>query len=71
MVRKKDRGVFWLVVFFQWVLWLSVTPLLSLKLEFIFYKLEWNVFCFSSDYLHPPRLLALPDEMSTSNSALC
>lgn len=26
--------------------WLSVTLLLSLKLEFIFYKLEWNVFVF-------------------------
>lgn len=26
--------------------WLPVTLLLSLKLEFIFYKLEWNVFVF-------------------------
>lgn len=26
--------------------WLSVTLLLSLKLEFIFYKPEWNVFVF-------------------------
>lgn len=43
---KKERGVVWLMVFFWLVPWLSVTLLLSLKLEFIFYKLEWNVFVF-------------------------
>lgn len=43
---KKERGVGWLTVFFWLVPWLSVTLLLSLKLEFIFYKLEWNVFVF-------------------------
>lgn len=36
----------WLTVSFWLVPWLSVTLLLSLKLEFIFYKLEWNVFVF-------------------------
>lgn len=44
--EKKRQGVLWLAVFFQLVPWLSVTLLLSLKLEFIFYKLEWNVFVF-------------------------
>lgn len=36
----------WLTVFLWLEPWLSVTLLLSLKLEFIFYKLEWNVFVF-------------------------
>lgn len=46
VIRKKGRGVVWLAVFFRLLPWLSVTRLLSLKLEFIFYKPEWNVFVF-------------------------
>lgn len=44
-IKKIERGS---VVdgLFCLVPWLSVTLLLSLKLEFIFYKLEWNVFVF-------------------------
>lgn len=33
---------------FRLVPWLPVTRLLSLKLEFIFYKLKWNVFVFQA-----------------------
>ena len=44
--RKKEKRVEWLAVCFWLVPWLSVTLLLSLKLEFIFYKPEWNVFDF-------------------------
>lgn len=40
------KRVEWLAVCFWLVPWLSVTLLLSLKLEFIFYKPEWNVFVF-------------------------
>lgn len=46
LVSPRKSGVLWLAVFFWLVPWRSVTLLLSLKLEFIFYKLEWNVFVF-------------------------
>lgn len=44
--ENKKSEVVWLAVFFRLVPWLPVTRLLSLKLEFIFYKLKWNVFVF-------------------------
>lgn len=46
--RIKKTEVVWLAVFFPLVPWLPVTRLLSLKLEFIFYKLKWNVFVFQA-----------------------